>query len=1163
MVTPKKTRTKESKKYFARQAASFLSVVVITMLFAISFLGADFAAKSISVSGDEFYDSCNYRDVEIYSDKLISRGEIESVRALSGVADVEGAYRTSGQITAQGKKTDVMVVSLTERVNVVKMIEGRLPENENECAIEKTVDDATGLKIGDTLNVRDYDGNIPEYLTRSEYVITGIVYHPDHACSPEKTPGSRYVLVKPEAFDNDRLQNCFMSAEIVLNGTKGLDRFGHIYLARVAMFSGSLNKLSVRNMDVRYNEVLVRTGNEKEIISKQLEASTEELETVKEQLEADWKDYDEKIGEFRTSRRDYNESLTSINQAYSDLQDLKNEIENTKKQLATDKTTMEKTEAELKTTKTKLEKEAKELKTAKDKLMDKYKPVESAKSPLRNSLKSAVTSVLGSSVAGRINWSKGAKKINPDDAKATATKISISSKITVDLNKNVRSNLYTIISSLHLSEEDIISAYEAATGNTLNTEGTSALQLVTGYAADNFSGKFGDYLAPAKEWDTEHAKYAKDKKEYDKAKKKYDDDVKKLATDKKNYDTRTANYEQSIVDYNDGMAEYQKSVDAQKENKQQFADQEKALADVRAKLEVRDADYNDAAYRLKNRKADFEIRQSNIGTAENCRWMAIDGRGNSGYHYLYNARSIVRFAGMILGILFAAVAALVIYATIGHLAERQKQQIAASKAMGYKNIEILKKYLIFGITGVLTGLVIGGVLGYFGIDKIVFDIYEKNYIFGSGDMKLDVAVTIITVVLAVAFAGLISWLACKKISNASAVQLLKESGAPASKVKKHSRTKKTTSGSILRSMTFFNMRSDRRRVAATVSAIAVCSAILVAGLTMNINIDKTVDQQYKNIELYDIKISFDLSESRKAEYEIGKILEEEGAYFVSVSENHISVGSNAALKDSDLICAELDDLNAFFVRRDIRTLEATTKSGYGIWIPVRMAKINHFASDAQITIYDHSMNPYPGKVAGIFENRIGNYSVMERRVYGGIFGKPPVNNAYFVLLNKANAESIKSRVSSVEGFTGIEVTSDRYNSVKSTTSILSLLPVAYIFIVALMACFVLFNLFRMGVDSKISDLTAMKINGFSVKDMSRYVSLEFIINSVAGIIAGLIAGTGIGYLLLVLIQGSDFHMIKTVRFETWGIAVLVMGFVTFVVSFFALQKVKRISVKSS
>ena len=127
MVTPRKVRTKDSRKYFARQAASYLSVVVITLLFAVSFLGADFAAKSISVSGDEFYDSCNYRDVEIYSDKLISAEEIENVRALSGVADVEGSYRTSGQISSQGNKTDVMVVSLTDRINVVRMIEGRLP----------------------------------------------------------------------------------------------------------------------------------------------------------------------------------------------------------------------------------------------------------------------------------------------------------------------------------------------------------------------------------------------------------------------------------------------------------------------------------------------------------------------------------------------------------------------------------------------------------------------------------------------------------------------------------------------------------------------------------------------------------------------------------------------------------------------------------------------------------------------------------------------------------------------------------------------------------------------------------------------------------------------------------------------------------------------------
>jgi ABC-type antimicrobial peptide transport system permease subunit len=227
-----------------------------------------------------------------------------------------------------------------------------------------------------------------------------------------------------------------------------------------------------------------------------------------------------------------------------------------------------------------------------------------------------------------------------------------------------------------------------------------------------------------------------------------------------------------------------------------------------------------------------------------------------------------------------------------------------------------------------------------------------------------------------------------------------------------------------------------------------------------------------------------------------------------------------------------------------------------------MAESNRFAADSNITLYDHSMNPYLGKVAGIYENRVGNYSVMERRVYAAIFGKLPVNNAYYVLLNNANADSIRSRVSAVKGFAGIEMTSDRYNSLKNTTSILELLPAVYIFIVALMAFFVLYNLFRMSVVTKKDDLAMMKLSGFPVKEMKRYVSLELIIDSVVGIVAGLIAGTGLGYVLLMLVQGSDLHIIKTVRFETWGIAVPVMAFVCFAVSIFAMRKVRRVSIKN-
>ena len=219
----KATQVKDAGRNISKQIVSYLSVIVIAMLAVSAFLGIEFAAKAISDNGTGFYAATNYRDVQIISTKLLTTEDIEAIRSVEGVSEVEGVYRINAKVFIQDKVSDVSVVSLTQRVNTVRVIEGRLPAAVNECVLEKSVDEDTGLTIGDTITVLDSEGNTPQYLKKSEYVITGIVYHPDHAAIPLITPGSRYVLVMPEAFDTEALEDCFMTAEVVISKPEGID----------------------------------------------------------------------------------------------------------------------------------------------------------------------------------------------------------------------------------------------------------------------------------------------------------------------------------------------------------------------------------------------------------------------------------------------------------------------------------------------------------------------------------------------------------------------------------------------------------------------------------------------------------------------------------------------------------------------------------------------------------------------------------------------------------------------------------------------------------------------------------------------------------------------------------------------------------------------------
>ena len=52
-------------------------------------------------------------------------------------------------------------------------------------------------------------------MTGKEYVIEGIVIHPDHVCGT--VPDTPYILVRSESFDLDIFAGCFMKAELILD----------------------------------------------------------------------------------------------------------------------------------------------------------------------------------------------------------------------------------------------------------------------------------------------------------------------------------------------------------------------------------------------------------------------------------------------------------------------------------------------------------------------------------------------------------------------------------------------------------------------------------------------------------------------------------------------------------------------------------------------------------------------------------------------------------------------------------------------------------------------------------------------------------------------------------------------------------------------------------
>jgi len=312
----KKTQIKDSLRNVKKNILSWISIIFIAGMAAAAYLGICYAAYSMRKAGNDFYEENRFRDLEITSTLLMTDADIEALKSDSGVRDAEGIFFTNARLRNGRQFQTVNIVSDTERVNTAKIVEGSLPKAPDECAVEQSIAEKMGYKVGDPLKACSDKGGIPEFMKGTDYKITGIILHPDHLSTPEIAPGNRYIIVTPEAFDLEKLDGCYMRAEILLKETEGLNRFSPEYLKKVDSATERLEKLAEERAAARTKEFKETSQARIDENQKKLDDAKKEIDEAKEKL-------DEGSAKLRISRIILDESRKTIEENEEKLSDTK------------------------------------------------------------------------------------------------------------------------------------------------------------------------------------------------------------------------------------------------------------------------------------------------------------------------------------------------------------------------------------------------------------------------------------------------------------------------------------------------------------------------------------------------------------------------------------------------------------------------------------------------------------------------------------------------------------------------------------------------------------------------------------------------------------------------------------------------------------------------
>ena len=351
---------KDTIKEITHNFKRFISILLIVLLGVGFFAGIKATSPDMKKTIDQYFDDKKVMDIQVLSTLGLTQKDIEELQKIEGVEQVEGSYETDAIVNSGEKETVVKLMAITETINQVTLVEGRLPENNQECVVEPNFLIGTEHEIGDTItieveDIQNDDGEDQALLKETEVTIVGTVRSPLYISSDRGTTkfGSGkinyYMYIPLENFDTDIRTVAYVTVE----EAKELRTYNQNYEDTVQEVKDRIDSISEERRQARYQEIYDEANKKIEDAQKELDEqkakAEEEIADAEKQIEDAKKELESGKIELANQKAS---TQTQLAQVKEQLDEADAELTEKEELFETEK---EKAEAEIKTAKEQLD----------------------------------------------------------------------------------------------------------------------------------------------------------------------------------------------------------------------------------------------------------------------------------------------------------------------------------------------------------------------------------------------------------------------------------------------------------------------------------------------------------------------------------------------------------------------------------------------------------------------------------------------------------------------------------------------------------------------------------------------------------------------------------------------------------------------------------------
>lgn len=1118
----KKSIIREIKSSKAR----FISILAIIFLGVAFYSGIKSAGPDLEKSIGDFFNEQNLMDSKIISSIGLNDNDLELLENNDKILDYFATHSVDVNLTNENNVVKFMEYNKEDKMNKLVVTEGRLPKSSGEIALdEKALDSNKNLKIGDNYTIA-CDEDTEEYFNKKTFKIVGFVQSPmyiDNMSRGTTNVGKGSIDYFAILNDSDLSMDVYTEIYVRFKNVENISAYSDEYDDKMEENNKYLESLYS-------NRVIERIEEVKKDAQKEIDKAYEEIEDGEKKLDDAQKEIDEGKTKLLEGKKQYESALIKFSQEIKDgEQDL---IEGEKA----------------------LDEGEKELNKQKETFLDGQKQLNLAKEELEK----ARNEFISQGIDPTKSTSEYENQINSLD-----TLLKTYNNLSNDI-KNIVNNLdeneqipnekiqswKAIISNPNLGLSELTSLINNLEKNPKNTSLALNISKAVDSASENLSENklkletlvagIAKYQQGVKTYESELNKFNKGKIQFEKAEKE-------LKQGRKDIEKGKADLEEGK---RKGQLELEKAKTEIEESEQKLVDGQKEIDENRKEL--------------LDGKEEIEEAKEKLNDLDNSEYYFLDRSDNPGFStYRGSIESLDKIAS-VFPVFFFLVAALICLTTMTRMVEENRIEIGTLKALGYKDLEIAKKFIIYSSVASITGCILGILIGSSILPYIVSEAYSSSFALPSVKIYYYPSYVIQSIVVSIICTVGASLIVLKEELRENPSNLMR---TKAPKLGKKILLERITPLwkrlSFNQKVTFRNLFRYKQRMLMTIFGIAGCMAMLVAGLALQKSSSSISGIQFGELIKYDALVVFDDNSSTKEDEEYNESLKNLKGYedSLNIYQELVTFKKENMSKQSAFMYVpeNPNELNKYITLND-RSSKANYKlSDNGVIITEKLAKLLNVSVGDDIILTDSNNDNHKVKVDNIAENYANHYVYLSPAYYKKIFKSEAKYNSQLLNFNSEMENEDKISSSLIDNDKVINVTLKSTMKTLSESADLGLIMIVIIVASGSLAFVVLYNLININISERIREISTIKVLGFYDNEVAMYIFRENIILTILGILAGSFLGK-ILYVFLVSVAELDtMMMIPTVYMNSYIIAGLITMFFATLVMMMMYIKLKNIN----